>query len=80
MTEPDLRARHDDTQHAMKKLKPNPNLDGIALDVSVACWEHACKMVALLKDGPELTAGLRSLWESKNSLVFQGLMDCRAVG
>lgn len=29
------------------------------------------EMVALLPDGPELTAGLRALWEAKNCFVVQ---------
>jgi hypothetical protein len=60
-------------------LTPNPHLDGIALDVAAAFWQHACDMVAILKDGQELSAGLRSLWEAKNCMVMQGLVDSGAV-
>jgi hypothetical protein len=77
---PDLTDRHPGTQHALTLLTPNTRLDGIALDVSVAFWNHACAMVEILRDGPELTAGLRSLWEAKNCMVFQGLQDCGKVG
>jgi hypothetical protein len=63
----------------MGMLWPNPALDGIAADVSAAMWQAACDQVAILRDGPELSDGLRKLWEAKNCLVMQGLIDSGVV-
>lgn len=79
MTSPDLSDRHQSTRHLLGMLLPNPKLDGIALDVSVALYQAACDQVTILNDGPELSAGLRLLWEAKNCLVMQGLIDSGAV-
>jgi hypothetical protein len=75
----DLTGRHEATRHLMRTLRPNPNLDGIALDISVATWEHAVHMTSLLGDGPELTAGLRKLREAKDTFVIQALTDSHAI-
>lgn len=37
--------------------------------VSAAVWDLACKMEALLPDGPEKSAGLRKLLEAKDCFV-----------
>jgi len=37
--------------------------------VSAAVWDLACKMKAMLPDGPEKTAGLRKLLEAKDCFV-----------
>lgn len=39
--------------------------------VSARCAKLAEEMVGDLPDGPELTAGLRALWEAKNCFVVQ---------
>jgi len=72
---PDLSARHPSTQHLMAWLKPNPILDGIALDVATIVWQAGCDLVAVLDDGQELSAGLRKLRETKDCCVIQGLID-----
>jgi hypothetical protein len=79
MTTLDLTGRHEGTRHLMRTLRPNPNLGGIALDISVAALEHAVQMVSLLGDGPELTAGLRKLREAKDTFVIQALLDFNAI-
>jgi len=63
----------------MTILRPNPALNGVAGDVAALVWGAACDLVTILGDGPELSAGLRKLWEAKNSLVMQGLLDSGAV-
>ena len=75
MTSPELSDRHPSTQHLMKWLVPNPNLDGIALDVSVIVYQAACDLVSILGDGQELSAGLRSLRQAKDACVIQALED-----
>lgn len=75
MSAPDLSARHQSTQHLMAWLRPNPNLDGIALDVATITWQAGCDLVAVLDDGQELSAGLRKLREAKDCCVIQGLID-----
>lgn len=79
MTTIDLAGRNEATRHLMRTLRPNPNLDGIALDISVAAWEHAVQMVSLLGDGPELSAGLRKLREAKDTFVIQALLDSHVI-
>lgn len=51
-------------------LAENKDRDRLA-EVIHRCAELAEAMVETLDDGPELTAGLRSLWEAKNSFVVQ---------
>jgi hypothetical protein len=75
----DLTDRHPATRQAMLRLTPNPQLDGPAADVSRLFWEAAKDLVAVLKDGPELSDGLRKLWEAKNCLVLQALLDAGVV-
>jgi hypothetical protein len=79
MTTIDLTVRHEATRHMMRTLRPNPALNGIALDISVSAWEHAVQMVTLLGDGPELTAGLRKLREAKDTFVIQALLDSGVI-
>jgi hypothetical protein len=59
----------------MAWLKPNPNLDGIALDVAQIVYQASCDLVAVLGDGPEMSAMLRKLREAKDCGVIQGLID-----
>jgi hypothetical protein len=77
--EPDFSARHESTRHLMRTLRPNPRLDGIAMDVAAATWHHALDMVSVLGDGPELTAGLRLLRQAKDAFVIQGLIDSGGI-
>lgn len=75
MSVPDLSGRNPNTVHLLAWLRPNPNLDGIALDVATITWQAGCDLVTVLKDGPELSAGLRKLREAKDCCVIQGLID-----
>jgi len=68
--------RQPETEHLIKWLVPNPRLDGIALDVATVIYRAAKDLTTLLRDGPELWAGLRKLREAKDCLVIQGLEDC----
>jgi hypothetical protein len=69
--------RHPATQHLLDILRPNPRLDGIAADVAQLFWEAAQDSAELLRDGPELTAGLRKLREAKDCFVMQAVLDSR---
>lgn len=75
----DLTDRHPATRQAMLRLTPNPGLSGPAANVSHDLWQVACGLADTLKDGPDLTDGLRKLWEAKNCLVFQALQDTGQV-
>lgn len=67
--------RNPSVQHAMKLLNPNPNLpEGNAKDISEEIGYLGHNMVMTLKDSPELTEGLRKLWEAKNSLVAAAVL------
>lgn len=74
-----LIARNPATRHLMLTLAPNPRLDGIAMDVAFKIWDTAQVMTGILRDGPELSAGLRKLRESKDCFVIQGLQDCGKI-
>jgi hypothetical protein len=75
----DLTDRHPATRQAMLRLTPNPNLAGPAADVAETLWNAAKDLVVKLKDGPELSDGLRKLWEAKNCLVLQALLDAGTI-
>lgn len=79
MSESEYADRHQSTQHMMKTLRPNPRLDGVALDVAQLIWHAAQDLCVLVHDGPELTAGLRKLREAKDCCVIQGLEDSGAL-
>lgn len=70
-----LASRNESTRHLMKWLEPNPRLDGIALDVAMIIWQAAQDLVAILDDGPELSAMLRDLRRAKDCGVIQALED-----
>jgi hypothetical protein len=59
----------------MRWLTPNPNLDGIAMDVSVVVHQAALDLVGILQDGPELSTCLRFLRQAKDCGVIQALED-----
>jgi hypothetical protein len=71
--------RNEPVRHLMMTLQPNPRLEGIAADVSGAAYDLALRMLQVLADGPELSAGLRKLREAKDCLVIQGLADSGAI-
>lgn len=63
--------RHPGVAHFQEMFKYDHLSDGLHRQVSQWCANLAEAMVETLPDGPELTAGLRSLWEAKNSFVVQ---------
>lgn len=60
--------RHPGTQHFVPLFNYD-HLPEHLQAVSKPVHDLAQQMVDLLPDGPELTAGLRKLWEAKNSFV-----------
>lgn len=63
--------RHPGVAHFQEMFAYDHLASGRLRDVSKRCADLAETMVEDLPDGPELTAGLRSLWEAKNSFVVQ---------
>jgi len=63
--------RHPGVVHFKQMFAYDHLASGRLKEVSKRCADLAEAMVADLPDGPELTAGLRSLWEAKNSFVVQ---------
>lgn len=72
----DIMARHPGTQHLID-LFEYQHLPAHLQDVSKQLAEVAAELVGLLKDGPELTAGLRKLLEAKDCFVRQAVIDAR---
>lgn len=67
--------RHPSTEHMLKLLEVNPNLpEGLPKMLSTNIAEIAQRAAHDLADSPELTAGLRKLWEAKNSLVAAAVL------
>lgn len=63
--------RHEATQHFEPMFQFDHLSPGPHRDISEKCADFAWDMVRSLPDGPELTVGLRKLWEAKNSFVIQ---------
>lgn len=60
--------RHPSTTHFAALFRYDhlpPHLQAVSKPIHDVA-EH---MIAMLPDGPELTVGLRKLWEAKNSFV-----------
>lgn len=75
-----LQTRHPATQLAMRRFEYGHLPSGPLRTTSVFVCSLAMEMVTKLKDGPDLTDGLRKLWEAKNCFVFQALLDKDASG
>lgn len=60
--------RHPETRH-FEPMFAYEHLPEHLREVSRPCHDLAQLMIDNLADGMELTAGLRSLWEAKNSFV-----------
>lgn len=60
--------RHPDTQHFAPLFRYDHLPEHLQV-VSKPIHDVAELMINTLADGPELTEGLRKLWEAKNSLV-----------
>lgn len=63
--------RHPSVAHFKEMFAFNHLATDRLAEVSRRCANLATEMVADLPDGPELTAGLRALWEAKNCFVVQ---------
>jgi hypothetical protein len=66
----DVSGRHPATQQIMRWFDSS-HLPAHVRPVPEACEELAHHMLALLGDGPELTAGLRHLLEAKDAFTRQ---------
>lgn len=64
--------RHPETQHVAKYFAYS-HLPPHLQDFSAPCANLAEAMIALLPDGPELTAGLRELLKAKDCFVRAAL-------
>lgn len=65
--------RHPGTMHFQQMFAYDHLASGRLKEVSKRCADLAEAMVGDLPDGPELTAGLRALWEAKNCFVVQAV-------
>lgn len=65
--------RHPSVAQVVEWLKPNPNLPSLQMAVAADCAELAVRMLELIEDDPELTAGLRKLLEAKDCFVRASL-------
>lgn len=72
MTTTDLSHRHPATQDIMRFFE-TAHLPAVQRHVSEQCANLAHHMVRELRDGPELTAGLRKLLEAKDCFVRASL-------
>lgn len=63
--------RHPSVAHFEEMFAYDHLATGRLKEVSKRCADLAETMVGDLPDGPELTAGLRALWEAKNCFVIQ---------
>lgn len=62
--------RHPSTQQIMRYFTDGGHLSNAeARQVTVSCTRLATEMTRRLKDGPELTTGLRKLLEAKDCFV-----------
>lgn len=69
--------RNAPVEHVVRLLDPNPNLGGTLGVAAGLTADFRDQLLALLGDGPELTAGLRKLLEAKDCFVRQALIDQR---
>ena len=67
--------RHPSVKHFEKVLTPNPNLPEHLREISTEIFETAQVLLALCKDGPELSTALRKLREAKDCAVMQAVID-----
>jgi hypothetical protein len=69
-------SRHPGTVHLLS-LFDYTHLPPHLQAVSKPLHDLAHDMADRLNDGPELSAGLRNLWDAKNNLVMQAVLDAR---
>ncbi len=66
------KGRHPGVRDIARWFSP-AHLSGPARSISGSCAALACDMIEELRDGPELTAGLRKLLEAKDCFVRQAI-------
>ena len=69
--------RHPATQHFARMFKTGHLSSQGLKSTSYQCAQLAQAMVDTLPDGPELTTGLRNLWDAKNNFVMAAVLDGR---
>lgn len=67
--------RHASVASVARWLEVNPNLPSRQREIASVFTATAGYLLKHLKDGPELTAGLRKLLEAKDACVRQSLAD-----
>lgn len=67
---------HPATQHLLS-LFEYKHLPPHLQEVSKPCADLAHLMAHTLQDGPELSTGLRHLWDAKNNFVMQRVIDTK---
>jgi hypothetical protein len=72
-----MSARHPGTEHLLS-LFDYEHLPLSLQAISKPVHDLAHGLADTLRDGPELSVGLRHLWDAKNSLVAQRVIDLRA--
>lgn len=76
-TSPHWMGRHPSTTH-FEELFAYAHLPGHLQDISRPFGNLAERLLELLGDGPELSAGLRKLLEAKDCMVRQAVQDLLA--
>ena len=71
-----IKQRHHSTVHLLS-LFEYEHLPPHLQDISKPLHDLAHDMADHLEDGPELSTGLRHLWDAKNNLVMQRVIDRR---
>lgn len=69
----DLTELHPNTQYLMRALVPNPRLPDDVKIIAAQIYESAASVVAIVPEGPDLSAGLRKLVEAKDCFIRQAL-------
>jgi hypothetical protein len=67
--------RHSSVRDIMRWLNPNPKLQVGQWAVSHQIWEVADRLLYLIPDSSELTAGLRKLLEAKDCLIRASMTE-----
>jgi hypothetical protein len=70
-----MKGRHPALQQILRWFDYGHLSEGKARTVSAHMAGVAMEMAETLKDGPELTSGLRKLLEAKDCLVRQAILD-----
>lgn len=68
--------RHPSTEHLLS-LFEYEHLPLHLQEISKPLHDLAHSMADMLGEGPELSVGLRRLWDAKNNLVMQRVVDLR---